>query len=141
MKKFIFVALCCATIQHYCCAQRLPAGDHHAAASSAKPDRHDKHNGKTALHYAARVGDLRVIERLLTDPTFNGDHRVNAQDGDGYTPLHYAAAGDHHDVVSYLLARGADPTIKTSLGKTALDLAKESRASTSIDLLTPGQSS
>jgi ankyrin repeat protein len=34
---------------------------------------------------------------------------VNERDGDGWTPLHFAARYDHPDTVRLLLERGADP--------------------------------
>jgi ankyrin repeat protein len=40
------------------------------------------------------------------------------------TPLHYAAEEDKPELVSYLLRRGADPSIRDSLGLTALETAK-----------------
>jgi len=45
--------------------------------------------------------------------------------GEGYRPLHYAAYAGHLDVVSALLALGADPTHKNDAGCDALFLAAQ----------------
>ena len=46
---------------------------------------------------------------------------VSALDSDGRTPLHDAAAEDHSEAVSTLLAAGADPKARDSNGRTAAD--------------------
>jgi ankyrin repeat protein len=43
------------------------------------------------------------------------------------TPLHVAAQSGHCDAIKLLLKSGADKTLKTAVGKTALDLAREYR--------------
>lgn len=48
---------------------------------------------------------------------------VNAQDEDGYTPLHRAAYSNHLGVISYLLSVGANVHIKTEMGWTPLHSA------------------
>ncbi|RCK79082.1 MAG: Ankyrin [Candidatus Ozemobacter sibiricus] len=50
---------------------------------------------------------------------------VNAQDEDGVTPLHAAAAAGEQEAVVYLLAKGADPNLKDKEGKTPYDWATE----------------
>ena len=40
------------------------------------------------------------------------------------TPLHYAAEEDKPELVSYLLQRGGDPSIKNTKGRTALQTAE-----------------
>ena len=54
------------------------------------------------LHRAAQEGNLAEAAKLL-DRGFD----PNVFDEIGKTPLHYAAAGEHADVVSLLLRRGA----------------------------------
>jgi ankyrin repeat protein len=54
------------------------------------------------LHFAAGEGDLGRVQQYLAegcDPS--------AFDELGLTPLHYAARGEHFDVVTLLLKRGA----------------------------------
>ena len=50
---------------------------------------------------------------------------VNARQQVGYTPLMGAAAGGSADVVEWLLARGADPSLTSEDGKTAATVARE----------------
>src|SRR4051794_6818440 len=60
--------------------------------------------GWTALHTAARDGNLEAVRQLLAagaDP--------NAREaGDNTTPLHWAAAASHLDIVRALVDAGAD---------------------------------
>jgi RNA polymerase sigma-70 factor (ECF subfamily) len=65
--------------------------------------------GLTALHLAARAGDLEMAELLLRR---GADLRAGNQGPDappGGTPLYLAAAYGHAAVVRALLARGASP--------------------------------
>jgi ankyrin repeat protein len=48
---------------------------------------------------------------------------INARDAGGWTPLMRATAGDHLDIIRFLLAKGADPTLRDKKGLTALSLA------------------
>jgi len=49
---------------------------------------------------------------------------VNTQNICGWTPLHEASRYGHAEVITALLAAGADKTIKDKDGKTPHDLAK-----------------
>ncbi len=42
----------------------------------------------------------------------------------GYTPLHYAAARGDHDLIEYLLSKGADLMAISRLGQTTVDMAR-----------------
>ncbi|WP_067470539.1 ankyrin repeat domain-containing protein [Nocardia amamiensis] len=66
--------------------------------------------GRTALHYAARDGDVDAIERLL------GTEDVNASDNEGWTPLHFAAQAARPESVARLLDAGADIDAVTAKG-------------------------
>lgn len=48
---------------------------------------------------------------------------VNAQDGDGQTPLHYAALCEQQAMCRFLLGHGAKASRRDSSGQTAQDLA------------------
>src|SRR5690349_2457974 len=48
---------------------------------------------------------------------------VNARQNDGTTPLLWAVYNVDHELVQELLARGANPNVRNSLGATALDEA------------------
>jgi hypothetical protein len=53
---------------------------------------------------------------------------VNGVDYNGDTPLHIAAAGGFAGIAAYLLAHGADPTIRNKHGEQPLDVALEEQA-------------
>ncbi len=69
-----------------------------------------------AIYEAAEQGDIAEVERLLqADPDC-----LNQQGRGGWTPLHWAAAGGHADVVKLLLSKGADDTIRDRQGYSAM---------------------
>jgi ankyrin repeat protein len=72
--------------------------------------------GNTALTFAAREGNLRAIQALLTVGA--GIDVPNA--GDQSTPLVVAICNGHFDVARYLLERGANPNKATVDGLTPL---------------------
>jgi ankyrin repeat protein len=92
--------------------------------------------GSTALHYAAKYGNRRIVRLLIG---FNA--AVNARNINGcavcargesavecaapsprrrllcrYTPLHWAAYNGHSASVAELLLRGADGAVQNNLG-------------------------
>ena len=62
--------------------------------------------------------------------------KINIQDNKGYTCLHYAIYNngydDDPDLVRLLLEKGADSSIKSNYGDTALDYAKSNKFNKSI---------
>jgi len=72
-------------------------------------------DGRTDLHYAARDGDLALVERLVSRKA-----DVNLQDRHGWTPLHFAAQALSREVASYLLAHGALVDTQDGHGNTPL---------------------
>lgn len=75
--------------------------------------------GRTALHDAlvpiSRKIDLKAIGKLLkrgADP--------NAQDDNGFTPLHFAAQEASPEATRMLLEAGADHTLRDAYGNTPL---------------------
>ena len=48
---------------------------------------------------------------------------VNAQDADGYSPLHYAAARGDNEMIQYLVDHGADVMAVARGGQTTVDMA------------------
>ena len=72
------------------------------------------------LHAAIAGRSTEVVSALLA-------HRpdVNARQQAGYTPLMGAAAANNDEMVNLLLARGADPTLVSEDGKTAVTVARD----------------
>ncbi|XP_047948377.1 uncharacterized protein LOC125194283 [Salvia hispanica] len=73
-------------------------------------------NQRGALHFAAREGQAEVCKYLLEELKMD----VNTQDEDGDTPLTHAARQGHTALAKYLVDHGADPSIPSALGTTAL---------------------
>ncbi|KAF5686699.1 ankyrin protein 1 [Fusarium denticulatum] len=79
--------------------------------------------GRVPLHYAAMTGDVELVEVVLERSERVGIS-INVEDDDGWTPLLWAARAariwnrqietgcSSKDMISFLLKRGADPTIK-----------------------------
>jgi ankyrin repeat protein len=74
--------------------------------------------GRSDLHYAARDGDLRAVEKLVA-----AGADVNLQDKRGWSPLHFAAQACAPDVAAFLIAHGASVDPEDSFGNTPLSTA------------------
>lgn len=75
---------------------------------------------RTPLGLACSIGVKEIIEYLVQKGA-----DINGVDKDSYTPLHCACMGDSKpEIIKFLLNHGADYTIKTNEGNTALDLCK-----------------
>jgi len=73
------------------------------------------------LRKAAATGDVETLAAYLgIKPGW-----VDLADKNGWTGLHLAARGGHEDAVAALLKAGADPSLKTGTGQTALAIAKD----------------
>ncbi len=85
---------------------------------------------RTALHYAAAVGNSAVVQELLdlkADPNVIGEV-AGYGSSSRMTPLHYAARNGHETAVRILLKAGAQADILGGeRGETALALAKAAR--------------
>lgn len=71
------------------------------------------------IHRAARYGDLGKIKSLLAEKP----ELLNLQDGFGSTALHWAAMRGWREMFDFLIAKGADVTIKERHGGTTLHWA------------------
>lgn len=100
-----------------------------------KPDLTDNY-GMTALHTAADCPEIDVLPLLLANEI--GKAAINVQDADGCTALHYASWANRKENVIALMRAGADTSITTADGKTALEIATEMKNKESIDILTNG---
>lgn len=79
---------------------------------------HDEEKRQYLLHYAAE-NNLIELATLLCQNEVDKNCLTARQ----YTPLHIAAEAGHEKLVDLLLAAGANYTLKTDAGKSALDLA------------------
>ncbi|NXN16971.1 INVS protein, partial [Indicator maculatus] len=71
--------------------------------NNADPNIQDK-EGRTALHWLCNNGYLDAIKLLLGFDAFP-NHMENSEER--YTPLDYALLGEHHEVIQFMLERGA----------------------------------
>lgn len=81
-------------------------------SSTAVTKKLGRRDGKTALHYAARNGQVSCLDYLVVSKKWD----VDARSGDGTTPLHLACFGGHPDAVQWLLDRGAQPAWRNDWG-------------------------
>ena len=63
--------------------------------------------GWNVLHYASRVGNLEVIELMLSHVP-----SINSRTKEGATPLMIAAGNEKLQAVQFLLEQGADPSLR-----------------------------
>ncbi len=79
-------------------------------------------NTKSPIHVAAAKGELDNVKELLAQRPED----VKAQDEKNqYTPLHWAAANGHVEVMQYLIEHGADISARDKNGTTPIHLAAE----------------
>ncbi len=84
----------------------------------ANPNIRAQFNGQTALHFAARKGNLGIVILLL-----NGGAEPNPVDPSGHTPLWAAAFQNHPQVIRALVKNGANLNHRDSNGNTAISIA------------------
>ncbi len=81
---------------------------------------------------AAQTGDLELVRyhiRMGEDPNYQHPEFMT-------TPLIESAQYGHVEIVTFLLANGADPEIKAGFGsETAMSVAKAHRQQAVVDLL------
>eukprot|EP01102_Stenamoeba_stenopodia_P019253 TRINITY_DN7220_c0_g1_i1.p1 TRINITY_DN7220_c0_g1~~TRINITY_DN7220_c0_g1_i1.p1 ORF type:complete len:281 (+),score=86.21 TRINITY_DN7220_c0_g1_i1:40-843(+) len=78
---------------------------------------------RTPLHWICDRGHDRLLDLLLTSKKYTPD--LNLRDADGMTPLHYASLCGRAEMVTKLLAKGADPNVTDEDGSTPLDMADD----------------
>ena len=88
-------------------------------------------DGMTALHWAARHGDLRTARRLLAA---GADLEAVTRLG-RHTPLHVASRAGHAPVIAALLAHRADAEALTSAGAAPLHFAAQSGSAVAVEAL------
>ena len=76
-------------------------------------------NSTLPLHAAAEIGNIEILQVLLE---YGAD--VNVQAEDGFSAIHFAAYGGHHDALQFLLLdHHADPRVVLFNGSLALHTA------------------
>ena len=76
--------------------------------------------GDTALHHAARNGDMEIVKQLV-----NSGADVNATTDNNHFPLYCAAGHGHVETTEYLVGEGADLQARLSDGKTVTEWLKQ----------------
>ncbi len=74
--------------------------------------------GRTALHYAAALGQNDILSHLLETSV-----EPDLRDGEGITPLMRAAQNGHAVAVKALLASGANAELRDNDGRSAVSFA------------------
>ncbi|KAH6787479.1 ankyrin [Perilla frutescens var. hirtella] len=77
-------------------------------------------NGSSALHRAARLGNVYLVQELLNDGS-----DVDLLDSNGYTPLMVAARSGDGSMCELLISSGAKCDVKNARHETALSLARK----------------
>jgi len=83
---------------------------------------------------ALRKGDVQAIKTLVE----KSPQVLDSRDGDGRTPLHYAALGGAAEFIDYLLGKGAKPGLQDTRLKTPLHLAAMNDRSAAVAALLKG---
>jgi len=73
-----------------------------------------------ALHAAVAGGKLEIVEALL-----RAGANPNAQQQQGFRPIHEAGTKANRALADLLLSHGADPSLPNDTGSNAIDLARE----------------
>lgn len=92
---------------------------------------HAADNTATFFEAVARL-DIDKVKTYLRDKKV----KINAQDEDGNTALHIAAASGHEDIVELLIENGAAIPRKNKKGETAVQLARKNKHKDLAKLIT-----
>uniref|UniRef100_A0A7M5V1G5 Uncharacterized protein n=1 Tax=Clytia hemisphaerica TaxID=252671 RepID=A0A7M5V1G5_9CNID len=71
-------------------------------------------DGSNILHWVGVVGEVRYLEQFDQQTI---ETLIDGRDEDNDTPLHRAAQLNNHDVIRWLLAKGADHELKNKAGQ------------------------
>lgn len=105
------------TALYYAVHYKQPQAAEILLAAGAKP-KVPCQNNNTALHIAAQSGCLESVISLLK----HDSSLLNMRNDSGNTALHRAAMFKHLPVIKYLIANGAEKTIKNNDGHTPVQL-------------------
>lgn len=108
----------------------------------------DPRTGRNALSIAAETGNSQIAEFLLKNgaDVNNRQYSISGKPPgttfqqeaivlSGRTPLHWAIAKKHTDIVKLLLQHGANPNVRNSAGRTVLQEACYTDLPESVELL------
>ena len=84
-------------------------------------DIHDSNGGDTLLHFATRIGDMKLAKKLIK----NGID-IDSKNNVGDTALHIAAKNANESLFKFLLEKSSWDYLKNQEGETAIDIALES---------------
>jgi len=73
-----------------------------------------------SIHAATASGNLAVVRAVL-----EAGADANAQQQEGFRPVHEAATRGSRELAELLVSHGADPTLTNDAGKNSIDFAKE----------------
>ncbi|EYC20517.1 hypothetical protein Y032_0021g252 [Ancylostoma ceylanicum] len=88
------------------------------------------YNGRTALHYAAQVNNVQMIEFLISK-----DANKDAQDLEDRTPIFLAASHGHVEAVQALVKAGASLEITDQKDRTPYKVAEENEFRNVLEVL------
>ncbi|KAK4230448.1 asparaginase-domain-containing protein [Podospora fimiseda] len=88
----------------------------------------------TALGYAIRKGELRTVQEILEGDEFN-HQLLKKADYAGNTAVHLAAIGPNHEIMEYILQKGASVHARNMANNTPLYLAEKTGNVKCIQLL------
>ncbi|XP_065650594.1 uncharacterized protein LOC101237623 isoform X2 [Hydra vulgaris] len=91
--------------------------------------------GTTALHYASRRGDKKLVIKILKIPFVN----INVEDDNLATPLHLAMNDGCKQVVNVLIKNGANVLAKNNKGERPIHNAASSNADYTRDYIVSNQ--
>jgi ankyrin repeat protein len=115
-------------------AEAAKSGDHEAVRALLKQGMDvnaAEGDGMTALHWAARKGDLELAQMLLyAGANVRASTRLGA-----YTPIILASQNGNAALIELLIKSGADPKVATTSGTTPLMLAAASGRADAVNVL------
>jgi ankyrin repeat protein len=100
--------------------------------NGADVNEQDEH-GNNPLHVAAMRSSREKIITLLLDPKHKA--KIDAQNKESYTPLHFAAMNNNSALVELLLKNKANVNVQNKEGNTPLHFAVKNKNTALVNLL------
>ena len=86
--------------------------------------------GATALHLAARVGNLEIIKILIQN-----EARIDVRDNEDWTPIMRAASEGNDQVIKYLISQGANAAALNNTSESIIILSANSSCSKCLQIV------